>query len=125
MIITGYVRDKREKPEVKVVYKYIPRTFDESQDNPPSLMSVFGKMFNESSPWIGSLGNNIERKKKGDKESLMFCKNCKKCMSRGYGWDFCKNVCVQCEDIDKLPSLIANKVVKLQNKNINKYNISQ
>ena len=76
MIITGYVRDKREKPEVKVVYKYIPRTFEESQDNPPSLMSVFGKMFSGTSPWAGSLGTNIDRK--GKKESLMFCKNCKK-----------------------------------------------
>jgi len=88
MVITGYVRDKRYKQEVKVVYKYIPRTFQESQDNPPPLMSIFSKMFNEPSPWIGNLDKNIERKNKGSKESLMFCKNCKKCMSKGYGWDF-------------------------------------
>lgn len=37
-----------------IVYRYIPRTFKEEQENPISIYDQFGNMFTNSSPWFGS-----------------------------------------------------------------------
>lgn len=46
-------------PEPKIEYKYIPRTFQEEQDNPVYVSDIFRDMFEKPSPWIASK-NNIE-----------------------------------------------------------------
>lgn len=50
-------------PEPKIEYKYIPRTFQEEQDNPVYVSDIFRDMFEKPSPWIASV-NNIEYQKK-------------------------------------------------------------
>ena len=40
-----------------VIYKYIPRTFEEEQNNPVFIDEIFGSMFKNKSPWVGSFTN--------------------------------------------------------------------
>jgi hypothetical protein len=35
-------------------YKYVPRTFKEEQESPVPINDIFGSMFENSSPWVGS-----------------------------------------------------------------------
>tara|TARA_B100002019_G_C21211154_1_gene569513 strand:+ start:400 stop:687 length:288 start_codon:yes stop_codon:yes gene_type:complete len=41
-------------PPNKIEYRYIPRSFNDEQDNPVPLKSIFGKMFSNPSPWVNS-----------------------------------------------------------------------
>ncbi len=49
MVINGYYRQNMSCPEPKIVYKYIPRTFSEEQDNLPKPSDVFKTMFDGTS----------------------------------------------------------------------------
>ena len=55
LISIGYVKTNMRCPPPVIKYQYIPRTFNEEQDNPLPLMSVFGTMFKENTPWINTL----------------------------------------------------------------------
>lgn len=46
-IVAGYVQSNQRCPPPVVVYRYVPRTFEEEQDNPTPLVSLFGRMFEE------------------------------------------------------------------------------
>ena len=35
-------------------YRYVPRTFKEEQESPVPIDDIFGSMFENSSPWVGS-----------------------------------------------------------------------
>jgi hypothetical protein len=41
--------------EPKIIYKYIPRTFEEEQNDPVSVSDIFYTMFSQPSPWINSV----------------------------------------------------------------------
>jgi len=53
LITMGYTRMYYSKDNSKVIYRYIPRTFQEDQDNPPPLSDLFGNMFESAEPWTG------------------------------------------------------------------------
>lgn len=53
-------------PEQQIIYKFIPRSFSENQDNPVPLDDLFGKMFSDATPWIASFNTNILPKKIND-----------------------------------------------------------
>jgi hypothetical protein len=55
-------RVENEDKKEKVIYRYIPRTFEEDQENPIYVSDIFDKMFNQPSPWVTSV-NEIDRKK--------------------------------------------------------------
>lgn len=44
-------------PKPIIEYKYIPRTFQEEQNDPVFISEIFKSMFNNSSPW--SIANNL------------------------------------------------------------------
>lgn len=46
----------------QIIYKYIPRTFEEDQLDPISVSDIFSTMFSQPSPWIGSIRNYDRRK---------------------------------------------------------------
>lgn len=52
LIAVGYVRSNTRTPPPRVEFRYVPRTFEQEQDTPVPVLSVFGKMFQEPSPWI-------------------------------------------------------------------------
>ena len=64
MIITDVVRIKagliKQKP--KIIYRYIPRTFEEEQLDPINVSEIFGTMFSQPSPWVGSIRTYDKRK---------------------------------------------------------------
>ena len=39
----------------KIIYRYIPRTFTEDQNEPVYVSDIFAAMFNQQSPWIRGL----------------------------------------------------------------------
>lgn len=49
-----------ETPEI--IYKYIPRTFEEEQQQPVYVSEIFDTMFSQPSPWIISVRDYDERK---------------------------------------------------------------
>ena len=46
----------------KIIYKYIPRTFEEEQLNPIPVSDVFETMFSQPDPWTTSMRNYDVRK---------------------------------------------------------------
>lgn len=48
----GYVKSENSCPAPIIEYRYIPRTFQEEQDNPTKVTEIFGTMFDNQSPWI-------------------------------------------------------------------------
>lgn len=57
------------KPEPQsTVYRYIPRTFIEDQENPVPLDDIFYTMFNNPSPWI--MGVDVQRRKNDIGENI-------------------------------------------------------
>mgnify|MGYP006915284743 CR=1 FL=1 len=49
IILVVKVFSKRECPEQKIRYIFIPRTFKEQQQSPAPLNDVFGNMFSDAS----------------------------------------------------------------------------
>ena len=45
-------------PLDKIEYRYIPRSFNDEQDNLVPIKSIFGKMFENPSPWVNSFTDN-------------------------------------------------------------------
>jgi hypothetical protein len=43
------------KKEPRVIYRYIPRTFEEEQEDPVAISDIFETMFSQPSPWVGSI----------------------------------------------------------------------
>ena len=41
-------------PKNKIEYRYIPRSFNDEQENIVPIKSIYGKMFDNPSPWVNS-----------------------------------------------------------------------
>lgn len=52
-IIKTYYENKNKI--TKIVYRYIPRTFEDIQENPISITEIFETLFTQPSPWISSI----------------------------------------------------------------------
>jgi hypothetical protein len=48
--------------EEKIIYKYIPRTLSEKQENPQFVSQIFKSMFTQPSVWINYSDENWQRK---------------------------------------------------------------
>lgn len=48
--------------EPRVIYRYIPRTFEEEQKNPILVSDIFETMFSQPSPWLQSIRTYDVRK---------------------------------------------------------------
>lgn len=45
----------------KVIYKYIPRTFEDEQVSPVNVSDVFQTMFSQASPWVANITDTQKR----------------------------------------------------------------
>jgi hypothetical protein len=61
--VVSLTKELSTQPEQIIEYKYIPRTFQEEQDNPVYVSDIFKDMFDKPSPWVASI-NNIDYQKK-------------------------------------------------------------
>lgn len=49
-------------PREKIIYKYLPRTFEEEQTEPVFVSDIFETMFSQPSPWVISVREYDQRK---------------------------------------------------------------
>lgn len=61
-ITINVVKSEQVCPKQQIIYRYIPRTFDEEQEDPAYVSDIFKVMFSQQSPWVYSI-NNIDRDK--------------------------------------------------------------
>lgn len=61
-ITINLVRLNYTPPETKIIYKYIPKTFDEEQREQPYVTDIFKTMFTDQTPWINSIMDYDRRK---------------------------------------------------------------
>lgn len=54
MVVISLVQYNMKCPTKQVIYRYIPRTFNEEQREPVSVSEIFKTMFTQPSPWISS-----------------------------------------------------------------------
>ena len=54
-IAIGFIKTNQQCPPPIIQFRYIPKTFNEEQNSQVPLTSIFGKMFNDSSPWQQSV----------------------------------------------------------------------
>jgi hypothetical protein len=52
----------KECPKPQTIYRYLPRTFEEEQNEPVLVSDIFKTMFSQPSPWIGSI-NDLDTRK--------------------------------------------------------------
>ena len=59
-MLCGYSNRNNNKQHTKIIYRYVPRTFEEEQEDRASIDQMFSKMFNRPSVWVdgGNDSNN-------------------------------------------------------------------
>lgn len=55
IVINSFKINSTQCPPQQIVYKYIPRTFEEEQEEPVYPSDIFKTMFTQQSPWIRSV----------------------------------------------------------------------
>lgn len=63
-IVINLTKNVQECPTQQIVYKYVPRTFDEEQEEPVYASDIFKTMFDQPSPWMSSITAADNRKTK-------------------------------------------------------------
>jgi hypothetical protein len=56
MMFIGYLKSNQSCPPPIVEYRYIPRSFEDEQVLETPVLSIFGKMFSDVSPWEREVG---------------------------------------------------------------------
>lgn len=51
MISIGWTKSHMKCSPPIIEYRYIPRTFDEEQNNPAKVSDIFSNLFKNESPW--------------------------------------------------------------------------
>lgn len=60
-VIIDLVKVYSPCPPNQIIYRYLPRTFKEEQENPVPATEIFASMFNDVDPWIASLSTMRDR----------------------------------------------------------------
>lgn len=64
LVVVDVIRIKSGlvEKEPEIIYRYIPRTFEDEQLDPIFVTDIFKTMFSQPSPWVGSV-RTYERRK--------------------------------------------------------------
>jgi len=54
-IAVGYVNQVKKCPPPKIEYRYVPRTFEQEQENPVKVSELYHTMFTQPTPWVGGI----------------------------------------------------------------------
>lgn len=68
LIIISVVQTNKSSAAPKTIYKYVPRSFMEEQENPVPLDDTFYNMFNDKTPWVASV--DVDRRRNDIGENL-------------------------------------------------------
>jgi hypothetical protein len=63
LIIIQFVLLKQKCPRQTIIYRYIPRTLEEEQNEQAYPSEIFRAMFTQKTPWIGEI-NDIDLNRK-------------------------------------------------------------
>ena len=61
VFIIIYFAKKSSSNQKEIIYKYIPRTLEEEQNEPVYVSEIFNAMFTQPSTWINSVENDKKR----------------------------------------------------------------
>lgn len=64
LIAINLTKNDQQCNSQQIVYKYIPRTFNEEQNEPVYVSDIFKTMFEQPSPWMASITASDNRKNK-------------------------------------------------------------
>lgn len=64
LITAAISKQVGEKKQEKIIYRYIPRTLIEEQEDPAMVSEIFASMFSQPSTWIGGM-NDLDTRKTG------------------------------------------------------------
>jgi hypothetical protein len=62
-IVISLVKVTAQCPKQQIIYRYIPRSFDEEQEEPVYVTDIFKNMFTQPSTWIGETTDLDTRKR--------------------------------------------------------------
>lgn len=62
LMTVSIVQTTQKCPQDKIIYRYLPRTFEEEQDEPAYVSDIFNTMFTQDSPWVKSMNSFDTRK---------------------------------------------------------------
>jgi hypothetical protein len=63
-LVLGISSKSGKDPKTEIVYRYIPRTFDEEQEEPVFVTDIFKTMFSQPGVWEAGLGAREEDQRK-------------------------------------------------------------
>ena len=52
ILVVGVTLSRKECPGPRIEYRFVPRTFQEEQENPAMVSDIFGGLFTNQEPWI-------------------------------------------------------------------------
>jgi hypothetical protein len=70
-VVVGYINQLKKCPPPKVEYRYIPRTFQQDQENPVKVSELYGTMFTEPTPWVSGV-NGLQSGSKNTEANRYF-----------------------------------------------------
>jgi len=62
LISIKLAQESVQKPKTQIIYRYLPRTFEEEQEEPVYVSDIFRTMFTQQSPWVASANEFDVRK---------------------------------------------------------------
>jgi len=60
-VVVGYINQLKKCPPPKIEYRYVPRTFQQDQENPVKISELYNTMFTEPTPWVSGLSGSSSR----------------------------------------------------------------
>lgn len=62
LVVIGIMKNNMQCPTAQVIYRYIPKSFEEEQDEPVYVSDIFKSMFVNIDPWVKSTTSFDTRK---------------------------------------------------------------
>ncbi len=62
LITVAVVKESANCKKERIIYRYIPRSFENEQSNEANVTDIFNVMFTQPSPWIASI-NDVDFRK--------------------------------------------------------------
>ncbi len=60
-VVVGYINQLKKCPPPKIEYRYVPRTFQQDQENPVKVSELYSTMFTEPTPWVSGITGSASK----------------------------------------------------------------
>ena len=62
-IVIGLTNSNKQCPKEKIIYKYLPRTFEDEQNSPVYVSDIFKTLFSRPDVWVATINEMDDRKR--------------------------------------------------------------